>query len=74
MTSYADLLDQHLAERRRYGDDLASSGLILRPFIVFADAEGDDRITTDLFPRWKDRFGAAGPHSWGLCCKVRLLG
>ena len=29
-----------------------------------ADAEGDEWITTDLFLRWKDRFGAAGPHTW----------
>ena len=70
MTSYADLLDRYLAERRRYGGDLASSGLILRPFVVFADAEGDDWITTDLFLRWKDRFGAAGPHSWAIRLSV----
>ena len=70
MTSYADLLDRYLAERRRYGGDLASSGLILRPFVSFADAEGDDRITTDLFLRWKDRFGAAGPHTWAIRLSV----
>ena len=70
MTSYADLLDGYLAERRRYGGDLVSSGLILRPFVSFADAEGDERITTDLFLRWKDRFGAAGPHSWAIRLSV----
>ena len=66
MTWFTNLLDQYLAERRRYGGDLASSGLILRPFVLFADAEGDEWITTDLFLRWKDRFGAAGPHTWAI--------
>ena len=70
MTSFAALLDQYLVERRRYGADLASSGLILRPFVAFADAEEDERITTDLFLRWKDRFGAAGTHSWAIRLSV----
>ncbi len=70
MTSYADLLDRYLAERRRYGGDLASSGLILRPFVTFADAEGDEWITTDLFLRWKDRFGTAGTHTWAIRLSV----
>lgn len=70
MTSYADLLDRYLAERRRYGGDLVSSGLILRPFVSFADAEGDEWITTDLFLRWKDRFGAAGTHTWAIRLSV----
>ena len=70
MTLFTKRLDQYLADRRRYGGDLASSGLILRPFVTFADAEGDEWITTDLFLRWKDRFGAAGPHSWAIRLSV----
>ena len=70
MTWFANLLDQYLAERRRHGGDLASSGLVLRPFVLFADAEGDEWITTDLFLRWKDRFGAAGPHTWAIRLSV----
>ena len=70
MTWFANLLDQYLAERRRHGGDPASSGLVLRPFVLFADAEGDEWITTDLFLRWKDRFGAAGPHTWAIRLSV----
>ena len=70
MTLFTKRLDQYLADRRRYGGDLASSGLILRPFVRFADAEGDKRMTTDLFLRWKDRFGVAGPHSWSIRLSV----
>ena len=70
MTSFTALLDQYLVERRRYGADLASSGLILRPFVAFADAEGDEWITTDLFLRWKDRFGTAGTHTWAIRLSV----
>ena len=32
--------------------------------------EGDDWITTDLFLRWKGRFGAAGPHTWAIRLSV----
>ena len=70
MTSFTDLLDQYLADRRRYGGDLASSALVLRPFVTFADAEGDEWITTDLFLRWKDRFGAAGTVTWAIRLSV----
>ena len=42
MTSFTALLDQYLVDRHRYGGDPASSGLILRPFVTFADAEGDE--------------------------------
>ena len=70
MTRFTDLLNQYLADRRRYGGDLASSGLILRPFVTFADAEGDEWITTDLFLRCKDRFGAASPHTWAIRLSV----
>ena len=70
MTLFAKRLDRYLADRRRHGGDLASSGLVLRPFVRFADAEGDEWITTDLFLRWKDRFGAAGPHTWAIRLSV----
>ena len=70
MTSYTDLLEQYLAERRRYGGNPTSCGLILRPFVTFADAEADAWITTGLFLRWKERFGAAGQHSWAIRLSV----
>lgn len=70
MTSFTKRLDQYLADRRRYGGDLTSSGLILRPFVTFADAEDDEWVTTDLFLRWKERFGAAGAHTWAIRLSV----
>ena len=40
MTWFANLLDQYLAERRRHGGDLASSGLVLRPFVTLRRRRG----------------------------------
>ena len=70
MKSFTELLDHYLAERRRYGANPASSGLILRPFVTFADAEGDEWITANLFLRWKDRFGAGSTHTWAIRLSV----
>ena len=66
MTTLSDRLDQYIALRRRFGGDWSSSSLQVRPFVAFADARGADRITTELFLCWKDRFGSAGPHSWAV--------
>ncbi len=70
MRTFTELLDHYLAERRRYGGNPASGGLILRPFATFADAEGDERITADLFLRWKNRFGAGSTHTWAIRLSV----
>ncbi|MCY4646303.1 MAG: tyrosine-type recombinase/integrase [Gammaproteobacteria bacterium] len=70
MRTFTKLLDQYLAERRRYGGNPASGGLILRPFATFADAEGDERITADLFLRWKNHFGAGSTHTWAIRLSV----
>ena len=64
MTSFTDRLEQYLAFRRRYGGDWTVAAQNLRPFVVFADAEGAGWITVDLFLKWKDRFGSAGTATW----------
>ncbi len=64
MTSLSTLLSEYLDHRRRFGADMASAGKMLKPFVAFADAEGAERVTTDLFLRWKAAFGSAGPNTW----------
>ena len=55
---------EYLDHRRRFGADMTSSAMVLKPFVDFADAEGAERVTTDLFLRWKAAFGSAGPNTW----------
>ena len=57
MTTLSRRLDDYLAVRRSLGYDLSFSGRVLRGFTAFADREGADHITVDLFLRWKDAFG-----------------
>ena len=64
MTSFAERLDQHVAERRRFGGDWASQARQVRPFVAFADGEGAEWITTALFLRWRERFGNANRETW----------
>ena len=64
MTTFMDRLEQYIADRRRYGGDYTAVERILRPFATFADAEGAEWITVDLFLQWKDRFGTARTTSW----------
>ena len=66
MTSLTDRLDQYIALRRRLGGNWISSSRQVRPFAAFADAEGAECITTELFLRWKDRFGSAGNATWAV--------
>ena len=65
MTSLSTLLSEYLDHRRRFGAGTASASETLKPFVAFADAEGAERITTDLFLRWKAAFGSAGPRTRG---------
>ncbi len=64
MTSFTDRLDQCLAERRRYGGNWLSQARSVRPFAAFADRQRADRITTELFLRWKEGYGSAGRSTW----------
>ena len=64
MTSLSARLSEYLDHRRRFGADMTSVGRVLKPFVNFADAEGAEWITTELFLRWKAAFGSAGPSTW----------
>ena len=64
MTSFTERLDQCLAERRLYGGNWSNQASLVRPFAAFADAQGADRITTELFLRWKEGYGSAGRSAW----------
>ena len=64
MTSLSVRLSEYLDHRRRFGADMTSVGRVLKPFVNFADAEGAEWITTELFLRWKAAFGSAGPSTW----------
>ena len=72
MTSISARLSGHPGHRRRFGADMASVGLILKPFAALADAEGAEWITTGLFLRWTETFGSASSNARaGRPCIVR---
>lgn len=64
MMKLSDRLDEYLAIRRDFGRDLSDSGSLLRPFVRFADAEGAEWISTDLFLRWREQYGSASALTW----------
>ena len=64
MTTFMNRLEQYITDRRRYGIDGTSIGKILRPFAAFADAEGAEWITVELFLQWKDRSETGGTATW----------
>ena len=64
MTSFTESLERCLAERRLYGGNWASQAKLVRPFAAFADSQGAEWITTELFLRWKEGFGSAGRSAW----------
>ena len=66
MTTFMDRLEQYVADRRRYGGNWTAVETYLRPFAIFADAEGAEWITVRLFLQWKDRPGAAGTTTWAI--------
>lgn len=64
MNTLSQRLDDYLAVRRSLGFDLSFSARVLRRFTAFADREGADHITVDLFLRWKNAFGKANNNTW----------
>ncbi|MBS47274.1 MAG: hypothetical protein CMN60_06030 [Sphingobium sp.] len=54
-------LDRYLSVRRSLGYDLATAERALRRFVQYADEQGVDHVTTDLFLRWQGAFGNASP-------------
>lgn len=64
MTTLTERLDDYIAMRRSFGYDLSFSARVLRGFTGFADQNGADHITVDLFLRWKKDFGRASNNTW----------
>src|SRR5271155_3634532 len=57
-------LQQYIAMRRSLGFDLLFAERVLRKFAEFADREGADHITVDLFLGWKKHYGSANSYTW----------
>ncbi|MBS0250924.1 MAG: tyrosine-type recombinase/integrase [Proteobacteria bacterium] len=64
MTSMTERLDDYITVRRSLGYDLSFTARVLRGFTAFADDQGADHITVDLFLRWKECFGKASNDTW----------
>lgn len=65
MTTLSQRLDEYIAVRRSLGFDLSFEERVLKVFTRFADEEGADHMTVDLFLRWKAAFGTANKNTWG---------
>jgi integrase len=66
MTSLSVRLQHYIAARRSLGFDLSFDERVLRRFAEFADGEGTDHITVDLFLRWKKHSGSADNNTWAM--------
>jgi integrase len=64
MSALSEELDRYLTVRRGLGYDLGTTERILRKFTAFAQQEGADLMSTDLFRRWQEAFGRANRHTW----------
>src|SRR3546814_13186438 len=61
----AHVLDRYLSVRRSLGYDLGTAERALRRFVQYADEQGVNHITTDLFLGWQGAFGNARRSTWG---------
>ncbi|MGH6837505.1 MAG: tyrosine-type recombinase/integrase [Methylocella sp.] len=74
MSALSRELDRYLTIRRSLGYELDTAERILRRFIAFAEQQGADHISTDLFLRWQNAFGRANRQTWaGRLGIVRLF-
>jgi integrase/recombinase XerD len=64
MTTLTERLDDYIAVRRSLGYDLSFTARVLRGFTTFANREGTNHVTVDLFLRWKEGFGRASNSTW----------
>lgn len=65
MTPLSVRLKQYIAMRRSLGFEMSFAERVLRKFAEFADRERADRISVDLFLRWKEQYGSANNYTWG---------
>jgi integrase/recombinase XerD len=64
MSDLRQELDRYLTIRRSLGYDLATAERTLKRFIAFANVEGVEHISADLFLRWQAAFGNANRQTW----------
>jgi len=64
MSTLSRELNRYLTIRRSLGYHLRADERILRRFIAFAEQEGAEFISTDLFLRWHNTFGRASRQTW----------
>ncbi len=64
MTRLSKHYERYLEIRRGLGYDLSTPARVMRRFTAFADAQGAEYITTDLFLQWKQSFGSANQNTW----------
>ena len=74
MNQLAKELDRYLAIRRSLGFDLSTTATTLQRFIDFAEQQGAEHISIDLFLRWKKASGHASQQTWvGYLGIVRIF-
>ncbi len=57
-------LERYLAIRRSLGFELDTSARVLRRFVAFAERQGAEHVTSNLFVHWMTEFGTAKPPTW----------
>ena len=74
MSTLSRELDRYLIIRRSLGYRLRANERILRKLVAFAEQQGAEHISTDLFLRWKRVSGSANRHTWAQnLAMVRLF-
>ena len=62
--SLRHLFERYVQLRQSLGYDYRTAQRVLRGFVTFAEAQGAQVITTDLFLAWQKAFGQAKPSTW----------
>ena len=64
MSNLRQELDRYLTVRRSLGYDLGTAERMLKRFIAFAETEGVEHVSADLFLRWQAAFGSTSRQTW----------
>lgn len=64
MSRLSEELDRYLTIRRSLGFNLSTTARVLRRFVAFAEQQGANHISTDLFLQWQKVFGHANRQTW----------
>lgn len=64
MNTLTSQLQSYIGVRRSFGYDLATTERVLRQFTAFAESNGTEYVTVELFLQWKSHFGAANNNTW----------